>query len=418
MTGRSRSLVALLAALALALAAAVPAAAADRKPRVVGGSETTIESAPYTVAIADAPGIILPGDGFDRQFCGGTLVAPTLVITAGHCLFGAGTIILDPGFPEDPSDFTAITGRTTLSTEEGEEIDLAEIYYFADDGSGPEAVASSAAGEDPNTLYNDDTLEWDVLLLELSEPAPAPAAPILIAGAGEEPTWAAGQPAIVTGWGTTSEGGSRSDTLRVGLVSMIADSTCESVYPGPNSDLEFFAETQVCAGIFPQGGVDTCQGDSGGPLVVPIAGGGGRLAGDTSFGEGCAREELPGVYGRVADDPMRSALEAAALDVAGVDITGSGAQPFAGDTKPPETTITKHPRKRGKKRKARFAFVADEPAAFECRIDKRGFKPCVSPYKKRVSRKNHRFRVRAIDAAGNVDPTADLFKWKVKKKRK
>ena len=60
----------------------------------------------------------------------------------------------------------------------------------------------------------------------------------------------------------------------------------------------------VCAG-FPQGGVDTCQGDSGGPMFGKTSTGALRVVGTTSFGEGCARPDRPGVYARVADDTLR-----------------------------------------------------------------------------------------------------------------
>jgi hypothetical protein len=176
----------------------------------------------------------------------------------------------------------------------------------------------------------------------------------------------------------------------------------------------------VCAGIYPAGGKDTCQGDSGGPLVVPIGGGVYRLVGDTSFGDGCALPLKPGVYGRVADDPMRSAL------TTGIPFAATGAQTADAPTAPtpppppdstaPETTITKHPKKRGTKRRAKFAFEADEPATFQCSVDGKPFKDCASPFRKRVSRKRHKFAVRAVDSAENVDATPAKFRWKVKRR--
>lgn len=76
------------------------------------------------------------------------------------------------------------------------------------------------------------------------------------------------------------------------------------------------------------------------------------------------------------------------------------------DTSSPETTITKKPRKRSTKRRARFAFKSSERGStFECKLDKRGFKPCKSPLRKRVGLGRHRFAVVAIDRAGNRDPS-------------
>jgi 6-phosphogluconolactonase (cycloisomerase 2 family) len=91
----------------------------------------------------------------------------------------------------------------------------------------------------------------------------------------------------------------------------------------------------------------------------------------------------------------------------------------AADTDPPETTITKGPKKKTKKRKAKFKFASDEPGStFLCKLDKKAFVPCLDRVRYKVKRKKHKFRVAAVDPAGNVDPTPAKRKWKVKKKRK
>ncbi len=63
----------------------------------------------------------------------------------------------------------------------------------------------------------------------------------------------------------------------------------------------------------------------------------------------------------------------------------------------------------------KFKFRSDEPGStFECKLDKRGFRPCASPKTyRRLDEERHKFLVRAIDPAGNVDPSAARDKWKV-----
>jgi hypothetical protein len=82
---------------------------------------------------------------------------------------------------------------------------------------------------------------------------------------------------------------------------------------------------------------------------------------------------------------------------------------------PPETTITKSPKKKTQKRKAKFRFAANPAAGaeFECKLDKKAFKACGSPYKKKVRPGRHKLKVVAT-VDGVSDPTPAKFKWKVR----
>jgi Ca2+-binding RTX toxin-like protein len=277
-----------------------PPARADDLPRIVGGAPTTVAEWPWQAAITLNPGLFL-GDGFDRQFCGGSLVAPTIVVTAAHCVYDGGFL--------SPDLFASITGRTTLSNaSQGQEIAWSAYFAFANSSGQP--------------LFNPNTGDWDVVFAELSSPSPSSnSTPIQIAGANEAASWAPGnENARATGWGTISSGGAKSDTLREVNIDRIADSTCGAATSYGD---DFHPETMVCAGEI-AGGQDSCQGDSGGPLVTPVGGGAFRLIGDTSFGIGCGVPNLPGIYGRVAEDPMCSALQNGIQDVAGVNVIGAG----------------------------------------------------------------------------------------------
>jgi hypothetical protein len=82
---------------------------------------------------------------------------------------------------------------------------------------------------------------------------------------------------------------------------------------------------------------------------------------------------------------------------------------------PPQTKIKKRPKNKIDTTKAKYKFKSGEPGStFECKLDKKKFKPCTSPKKvKRLKEGKHKFKVRAIDAAGNVDPTPAKDKFKV-----
>ena len=89
------------------------------------------------------------------------------------------------------------------------------------------------------------------------------------------------------------------------------------------------------------------------------------------------------------------------------------------DTTAPDTTITKQPKRKTKKRKVKFAFSSDMPGAtFECRLNGETFTDCASPMKVRAPKGRTVFEVRAVSAAGVVDPTPAVAKFKVVKKKR
>jgi len=80
---------------------------------------------------------------------------------------------------------------------------------------------------------------------------------------------------------------------------VVSNDQCEQwfSYEGYNDHLPI---KMLCAG-YKEGGKDTCQGDSGGPLVVKGDDGSYFLAGVTSWGYGCGKRNLPGLYTRISE---------------------------------------------------------------------------------------------------------------------
>jgi hypothetical protein len=88
---------------------------------------------------------------------------------------------------------------------------------------------------------------------------------------------------------------------------------------------------------------------------------------------------------------------------------------FKVDATPPDTTITSHPAGGSADTSPDFGFTASQAdATFECQLDGGGWAPCTSPkHYSALSESSHTFQVRAVDPAGNVDPTPASATWTV-----
>ncbi|GAB2820985.1 S1 family peptidase [Lentzea nigeriaca] len=232
-----------------------PAANADDvSPMIVGGTRASTSTYPWVVYLATTAG---------SQFCGGTLVKANKVVTAAHC----------------------VKGRSAASTR---------VVHGRDDKQSTAGTVASVTKIWVHPSYTTATAGYDVAVLTLDRSINSTTLPL--ATPADTALYAAGNSALILGWGTTSSGGSASRYLLKANVPLTSDATCKSAYS------QYSNTSMVCAG-FPQGGTDTCQGDSGGPLVF-----GGKLIGDTSWGQGCAAPKYPGVYGRIA--PYYSVINA------------------------------------------------------------------------------------------------------------
>jgi len=101
-----------------------------------------------------------------------------------------------------------------------------------------------------------------------------------------------------------------------------------------------------------------------------------------------------------------------ATDVAGN--VGAASASWTIDATAPQTTIDSAPASRTTARSAAFTFSASESATFQCRLDGGSFAPCGSPSSYAgLASGVHRFAVRAIDAAGNIDTTSSASEWTV-----
>ncbi|HYU25935.1 MAG TPA: hypothetical protein VEO74_12070, partial [Thermoanaerobaculia bacterium] len=121
----------------------------------------------------------------------------------------------------------------------------------------------------------------------------------------------------------------------------------------------------------------------------------------------------PAQYADLAEGTHTFAVRA--TDAAGnVDATPATAT-WTIDLKPPNTRIATRPPRVTTHRVAAFGFRATEAgSSFECSLDRHAYRACGARWRVTVRRGVHTLRVRAVDPAGNADPTPAAYGWRVK----
>lgn len=234
----------------------------ETDPTIVGGQNADPGEYPWQAMLTDTQ--FLP-------FCGGVLLTPRWVVTAGHCVQGINE--------SNRNRFRVILGAYQFdnSTEASR-----QVFQFKRVVKHPEFI--------PSTFDN------DVALIELDRPALLTRWVQMIStvqSPKDDALWWPGTQSIVTGWGFTSETGGSPLVLQEVSLPIVEQSNCVAIF-GSN-----LTENMFCAGDI-GGGKDACRGDSGGPLIVPTQSGMFKLAGVVSWGNGCARPNRFGVYTRIA----------------------------------------------------------------------------------------------------------------------
>ncbi|MGH9247036.1 MAG: S1 family peptidase [Acidimicrobiales bacterium] len=236
------------------------------EPDIIGGTPVPDGRYPFQSALLNENA---GGSDYDKQFCGGTLIAPRWVLTAAHCVDGA-----------SPGALAVTVGRTVLSSTQGERFDVRSIRVH------PKFETASWISHDAALLRIDGTS-----LIE----------PIRVLAIGENGLEAPGTNLTTSGWGTTCfPGGCFPDRLHEVDVPVVGDGPCRSAY---GADLH--KPTSVCAGAE---GIDSCSGDSGGPLFATEPGGFVQV-GIVSWGNGCALADFPGVYSEVNHNGIRNWIQ-------------------------------------------------------------------------------------------------------------
>jgi len=240
--------------------------------RIVGGEEVVPHSLPWQVAMIRKGS----NDGDLELNCGGVIICPRFVLSAGHCT------------DNPPNRFQVVTGAHNLKAKEN-----SSRYDIVKYHNHPEYKNLG--------LYS----VYDYTIFELSQPIDfnKETRPVFL------PTGQKFGPDtkfIVSGWGRLKDGGDLPDKLQSVTLPFISEKDCKAAYKEPKINSEgqpeqyAVEEYMICAG-FKEGKIDACAGDSGGPMVwLNPKTGNVEVIGVVSYGFSCAQPDSPGVYSDIS----------------------------------------------------------------------------------------------------------------------
>lgn len=268
---RAHAVAPLLAALALLGALILSATATAETPNpkatgsVIGGHNTTIAEFP---SLAFIEGV----QATAGYACTGTVVAPRVILTAGHCVED-----IESSSIVEPDLIAVATGVSNLTKIKSTQVSQVERVLAYPDF-------------DPTKLHG------DAGLLILTEPVTAP--PIALATSADAALYEPGDQLTVAGWGIDNrKTGHAPNQLQTGKVPIEEASRCREetkrYYPF------FDSSRQVCALDSPNFHITTCHGDSGGPAIAMRSDGTPVEVGVTSLGDGSCNPASPAVFTRV-----------------------------------------------------------------------------------------------------------------------
>jgi prostatin (serine protease 8) len=235
------------------------------RERIINGQDAADGQFPYQISYQW--GLL----GFYQHVCGGSIISPTWILTAGHCVTEVPAL----------GEYKIIAGITGLNENNADKQEINVIDKIVH----------------PN--FNGGVGPNDVALLRLATPLEFNdrVQPISLPAADSEPSG----DTVLSGWGSisTSEFPEMPNQLQTADLPLLSLDDCSAAIDAllePGEENPLSEESNVCTGPL-SGGTGACSGDSGGPLAQDDT-----VIGIVSWGfTPCGSQGAPSVYTKVSN---------------------------------------------------------------------------------------------------------------------